>query len=80
MDYVVCESHLHIYQKYVGTKAKFLLSGAIVPEIMIPYRRLVTNILLSQPVNPENISEGYIMIRIYLIHDHEIYAYKSSVK
>jgi hypothetical protein len=71
---------LHIYQKYVGAKAKFLLSEAIVPRIMIPYRKLVTNILLSQPVNSEDISEEYIMIRIYLIHDNEIYACGSSIK
>ena len=35
--FVICESDLHIYRKYVNTKAEFILNEDIVPEIMISY-------------------------------------------
>lgn len=68
-EFVICKTDLLTYQQYVGKKTKFVLQGNIIPELMVPYRRLLTNILFSEPVNTNDLSLGYYMIKIYLIHE-----------
>lgn len=71
-EFVICSFDKTVYQQYIGKKAKFQLSGLHTPEIMIPYRRLITNILVSEPVDPADTSLGYYVIEIYLIHNKNI--------
>lgn len=71
-DFVICSSLRTTYQQYVGEKAKFFLQGVHVPEIITPFKRLITNILIAEPIDPEDISLGYYMIKIYLIHNNTI--------
>ena len=67
--FVISETSLKIYELYLGRKAVFKLQGIITPILTPPYRRLITNILYSIPIDPNDPSLGYYVIKIYLLHN-----------
>jgi len=71
-DFVICSSLRTTYQQYVGEKAKFFLQGVRLAELLVGFECLFRNILIAEPVDPEDISLGYYMIKIYLIHNNTI--------